>query len=97
MDEKPSTARTVYVLSGEVLSWRAEAARAGAPAGATPAESFEVRNRLVDPAGTKLLEQLETLRVAASNVPSVRSVTQVAEPLAARLAQRLDGVKVGGR
>jgi hypothetical protein len=97
MDEKPSTARTVYMLSGEVLSWRAEPPRAGAPAGAGPAESAEIRYRLVDPSGAKLFEQRETIRIAAATVPAARSVSQVAEPLATTLAGRLDAVKVGGR
>lgn len=97
MDEKPSTARTVYMLSGEVLSWRAEPPRAGAPAGARPGESAEIRYRLIDPTGAKLFEQSERIRIAASTVPAVRSVSQVAEPLATALAGRLDDVKVGGR
>ncbi len=93
--DKSEAAGAVYTLSGEIVNWRAgnRATRLVVGLGAGR-ETAEIRFWLTDEKGSRLLERTETIRAAFIGNAVAGSVGQLAEPFAAKLADRLEDVRL---
>lgn len=88
----------VYTLQGEVLEWRAgnRATRLIVGLGAGR-ESADIRYWLTDEKGTRIFDKQDTIRAAFLGNQFAASVGQLAEPFAAKLADRLGDVRLPER
>lgn len=88
----------VYTLHGEVTSWKAgnRATRLLVGLG-QGRESADIRYWLTDAKGTRIFDREDTIRAAFLGNTFAASVGQLAEPFAAKLAERLGDVRLPER
>lgn len=88
----------IYTLHGEVTAWKAgnRATRMLVGLGAGR-ESADIRYWLTDEKGTRIFDKEDTIRAAFLGNAFAASVGQLAEPFAAKLADRLGEVRLPER
>jgi len=93
--EIPVDAAPVYTLQGEVLAWRpgnkAKRVMVGMGAGR---EAAEVHYYLTDASGKHVFDSTDTIRAALWTNAYGSSVGQLAQPLADKIAKRLNEAKL---
>jgi hypothetical protein len=96
--EKVESSGSIYTLTGEVVAWKAgnRATRLLVGMG-TGRESAEISYQLKDQRGTRVFEHEDTIRAAFVGNAVAGSVGQLAEPFAAKLADRLENARLPGR